>query len=313
MQVWITNQKKTNLAEGAKFKRGEIVAKNEQYFHGAKDDVSYVTGKLVKVALTGGDFTYEDSSVVTEDLSDAMSSEITVMKRVSLGKNANVEFIAKKGEDIISGDPLLVFEGAYDEKTANELLERLGEDFGEAISEMGKNQIKSKYTGIVADVKIYYNRPIEEYSESLQKIIKSYIAGVERRRKIVRQATGSSTADPTGILFSPTSRVDSDKINGEDVDGVLIEFYVKYLDKMKTGDKIAFGTALKSVIADVIKAGEEPLSEVALNDGEYVQAIISPCSVVSRMTTDFFSMLWLNKVLLWLKRRFEEAYRGEGQ
>jgi hypothetical protein len=304
---WITNKKETDLRVGSKFKKNDIIAANRQYFHGSKDNTTYVTGKFAKVAITGGDFTYEDSAIITEDLSNDMSSQITMKKSVNLGLNANIDYIVKKGQEIRTSDPLIIFESSFDDKAANELLEKIGEEFGEVVSEMGKNTVRSKYTGTIVDIKIFYNRPIKEFSPSIQKLLNSYIKTIETRKKIVKEAVGNDQPESTGIIFAPTTQIKDTKIQGEDVDGILIEFYIRYIDPLKTGDKIAFYTALKSIVSDVIKKGEEPFSE--LHPEEPIQAILSPMSIVSRMTTDVYSILWLNKVLVELKNKIRNIWK----
>jgi RNA polymerase Rpb2, domain 6 len=304
---FITNQKTTELKQGDKFKKDEILAKNPNFFHGTKDNTSYVTGKLAKVAITGGDFTFEDSSIVTETLSEAMSSYITMNKKVNLGPNANVEKMVKKGQMVTSGDALLIFENSFDEAAANKILDRLGAEFDEAISESSKNIVKSKYTGEVVDIKIYYNRPVEELSDSLQKVVKDYSATIKKRMKAIQTHAGKD-ANTDHITLPPHEQVNETKIQGEELDGVLIEFYIRYKDELYIGDKITFSVALKSIIADVIKKDETPYSE--FKPEEEVSAIISPLSVVARMTQDVIYQMWINKVLIGLKDEVKKIYES---
>ena len=186
--VYITNKKTPVLAEGQKFKKDTIVAKNEDFFkgNGVTDDITFVSGRLSKVAVMGGSYTYEDSCLINETLSEEMSSYITMIKEASLGPNANVEFLATKGSKIKSGEELMVFENSFDESEANELLDRIGQEFNEAISDLGKNKIVSKYTGEIVDIKILYNHPLEELSPSLQSIIKKYNGDVNSKKNAIK-------------------------------------------------------------------------------------------------------------------------------
>ena len=303
----ITNQKTTNLKVGSKFKEGEVVAKNENFFKGEGDDLTYVTGKLSKVCIAGGSYTFEDSCLITEKLSKDMSAYITMSKEIYLGPNANVQSIVKKGDHIKTGDPLLVYENSYDDKEANMLLDRLGTEYKQAIQEMGTNVVKSKYTGEVVEVKIYFNKPFEELSPSLQKLIKSYNNEVIQKEKFIAANT-KKDQNFHHLQFTPTKQVESALIKGKEVDGVLIEILVRHLDNMYIGDKLTASVALKSIIAEVVMDDETPYSET--HKDEEISVIISPLSVVNRMTVDLFLQLYLNKVLIELKNKTVDIYKS---
>ena len=103
--------------------------------------------------MTTGDG-FEDSGVCSEWLTEAMASNIVVMKEINLPASTNVLYLAKVGQEITEGEPILVFQNAYDEEDANLLLKTLNND-DDAVSEIGRNTIKSKVTGIISDIKIY--------------------------------------------------------------------------------------------------------------------------------------------------------------
>lgn len=71
-------------------------------------------------------------------------------------------------------------------------------------------------------------------------------------------------------------------------------------------NKIVFGTAIKTIIADVVPKGEEPFSE--RNENEHIDAIFSPLSVVSRLTTDMYNMLYTNKLIIELKKQVNDIW-----
>jgi RNA polymerase Rpb2, domain 6 len=291
--------------QGSKFKSGDILAKNPSYFLGDKaEDVTYTTGKLCKIAITSADFTYEDSSIITDNLSKDLSTKISMKKEISLGVNANIDYMVKKGDLVKTGDPLIVFENSFEDSSLNQLLDKLGSDFNETISELSKNKMSSKYTGKIVDVVMYYNRDIEEFSPSVQKILKSYIKDAKGRAKKMKEHTD----DVTSANLHPTQKQDGYKIKGVEVDGLLIEIYIEYDDELGVGDKVTYYTALKTIISDVIPQGEEPFSE---NDpDENIEAIMSPLSIISRMTIDIYGALYLNKTLIHLKREVEKIYKG---
>jgi len=294
---YITNKKDPLVSEGDSFNKSDILAKNPQFFQSVKsfgdDCETYVTGKLTKVAIASGDYTMEDSSMVTTNLSKDMSSKVTMKKTLNLGVNSNIDFMIKNGSKVKTGDPLLKFEQSFDEKEANKLLSSIGSEFDSMIDELSKNVVSSKYTGVISDIVIYYNRDMEDFTESIQKVLKKYIRNIERRKKVAKDISDEN------LVFPPTSKVNSDKINGEEVDGIMIEFYITYEDNMGIGDKVVFDTSLKSIIGKTIDSSKAPTT--VRNTDEEISAIVSPLSIVSRMTTDVYSKLYLNKVLIELK------------
>lgn len=302
---FINNQKEFLFKEGDKFKKQDILAKNPDYFVGDNtDDISYTTGALCKVALASSDQTYEDSSYVTNKLCEDFTSKIVMKKSINLGKGANVDFIVKKGQKIKTGEDLIKFEAEFEDDSLNDVLDKLGTDFKETINDLSKNSVKSKYTGIIKDIVIYYNRELSEYSPSLKAIIENYINENKARYKL--EQTIQKENDDTFINVKPVKMIKANKIKGEDVDGVLIDFFVEYKDKLGVGDKLAYGTAIKSVIDNVLPDGEEPFSED--QPDERIDAVFSPLSIVSRLTFDEFFLLYCNKVLVYLKKRVKEIY-----
>ena len=294
---------------GDKFAKGEIIAKNPLFFSGGgkgNDDISYTMGKLTKVAITSGDFTLEDSSMITESLSDKMATKITMRKTKILDKNATVSFVAKENSPIKTNDPLLIFENSFNDDSISDVLDKIGSEFSQDISELSKNTLKCKYTGRVVKVNIYYSLDIEEYSESIQKILKEYINKGKSRKKIIESIKGNGFDSLNApIIDKQTDR----KIRGEEIgDGIMFEFFIEYEDNLSIGDKIIFGTALKTIVGTVIEKGEEPYSE--FRPEEPIEAILSPLSINSRMTLDIFIDGYVNKCLIELKRKCKEIYES---
>ena len=90
-----------------KFRQGDILAKDSSFFSGtSQGDISYDMGKMSHIALVSSDGTYEDSTMVTDDLAEAMSTKITMKKDIALNPGSTVSLIAKKGQravEIFSG------------------------------------------------------------------------------------------------------------------------------------------------------------------------------------------------------------------
>ena len=77
---------------------------------------------------------------------------------------------------------------------------------------------------------------------------------------------------------------------------------------MNVGDKMTFQTALKGVISKVLTDSESPVSEY--RSDEIIEAIETPTGIISRMCIDFYSILWVNKVLVEVGKQIKEIWES---
>lgn len=291
----------TKLKEGSTFKQNEIVAFDPLSYSDKIGDVSdgiaYNIGTLAKIAILNTDEGFEDSAIMADFLAEQLSSDVVVKVDVKLPKNCNVYNMVKKGMPIKEGDPLLIFQNAFDDEDMNTLLKTLASQ-GDDISDLGRIKIKSKVTGTVQDIKIYRTVEEDELSDSLKKIIKSYEKPIKDIKKTMtkygldtKKMESTDKLDTTGKLK-----------NAED--SVLIEFYLKYEDRMSVGDKIVYYSALKGVVKDIFPKGEEPTTDFRPN--EPLGSLLSSGSVNGRMVCSVKMVLAINKVLIELDRAVKE-------
>ncbi|NNV04706.1 hypothetical protein, partial [Brevibacillus sp. MCWH] len=238
-------------------------------------------GSLQKVACMSGYATYEDSTFITKKLSIDMTSEIVMQKPVVLGKNANVDYMVKVGDEVKVGDDLIRFETSFEDDSLNKFLKSVGDELKEEIRSLGKTPVKSKYTGVIEDIKIYSTVDLDELSPSLRKIVSDYYEKINKKKKVLEKYDKNDSSFKAGILFTePVGKVETKdgKVKGHEVgEGVLIEIYIKYKDVMGVGDKITFFTALKSIIGEIIPEGYEPYSE--FRPDEEISSVIAPGAV----------------------------------
>jgi len=311
---FLTNQLTSNYKVGQKFKKSDIIASDKKFFtnsdiHGNRFNI----GSLQKVACMSTFATYEDSTFITKKLSEEMASDIVMQKAITLGKNANVDFIVKVGDHISVGDELIRFESSFEDDSLNKFLTHIGDELKEDIKSLGKTPIKSKYTGEVVDIKIYSTVDLDELSPTLRKLVSAYYAQINKKKKTIEKYDKSNEVHKLGVLLNePTSKIETKdgKVKGMEVgEGVLIEFYISHKDIMGVGDKLTFFTALKSIIGDVIPEGYEPYSQ--FRPEEEISSFIAPGAVLARMTPSILLTMFGNKVLVELKRQLQEIYTGK--
>ena len=163
---------------------------------------------------------------------------------------------------------------------------------------------------LIEDIKIYSSVDLDELSPSLKSIVSKHYQKINQRKTILNKYDKTDSVVKAGVLLNePTQKVPKSadgKIKGHEVDGVLIEFYVKYHDVVGIGDKITFFSALKSVVCETIEEGYEPYSE--FRPDEEVSAFVPPLSIIGRMVPSTIQTIMCKKVLVELKRKLKDIY-----
>ena len=297
---YITLKLDTDLKVGDKFKKGDIIAYDRSSYsnkNGEDDNLSYNVGVLAKVAILNTDEGFEDSTSISNWLSEAMATDIVTQKEKDLSKNTNVYEMVKVGQKVQEGDPLLIVQNAFDDKDANALLKNITDpDF---VSDLGRVKLKSKYTGVVQDIKIYRTCEIKDMSPSLQKIVTEYEQGIKNQKKLYEKykMPGANMLDPD-YKMAPTG------IMKNNPDGVKIVFYIMYNDKMSVGDKLVAQSANKGVVKRIFPTGLEPFSEY--RPEEKIHAVFAARSFNARMVTSVWVSGAINKCMVELDRQVKE-------
>lgn len=297
---YVTIKLDTDLNVDDRFKEGEIIAYHRASYsnkNGETDNLAYNLGVLAKVAILNTDEGFEDSTSISSWLSDAMTTDVVVEKDKDISKNTNIYHMVKVGQEVQEGDPLIIFQNSFDEKDANLLLKNITD--AEYVSDLGRVKLKSKYTGIIQDIRIYRTCEIDEMSESLQKIVKAYEKDIKARK-----AMYAKNKIPGANLLPPDYKMQATGIMKNNPDGVKIVFYIKYNDKLSVGDKIVAQSANKGVVKGIFPEDLNPFSEY--RPEEKIHALFAARSFNARMVTSVWSSGAINKVLIELDRQVKE-------
>lgn len=311
---YLTNKMECNLKVGQKVKAKDILASDDKFFTNSSITGNrFNIGTLCKVAIMSSYSTYEDSTEITRKMAQEMSTEISMPKQIVLGANTNVEYMVKIGDEVEVGDELIRFERSFDEDSYNKLLANIGDELGQEITMASKDQVKSKYSGKITDIKIYSTVGLDELSPSLRKIVSEYYGKINKRKKLLEKYDKDSDIVKCGILFNePTGPIETPdgKLKGSIVnDGVLIEIYVTYVDELAIGDKITNFTALKGTVGEIIPEGQEAYT--LFRPDEKIDTCIAPAAIIARMTPSIILTLLGNKVIVELKRKLKDIYDGK--
>ena len=299
---YVTLKLDTDLKEGSRFKKNQILAYDKQSFSdeiGIDNNIAYNIGTLAKFAILNTDEGFEDSAIISDTLSEAMASDVVLEIEKTIPKSANIYNLVKKGQSITEGDPLMILQNAYDEDDVNILLRNLSGS-EEEVTNLGRIPITSKVTGVVQDIIIERTVEIDELSPTLKKIVTSYENEINNKKKIMKKY---DIKDNNKVLQDTKALPPIGRLKGA-ADCVKIRIYLKYHDKFKTGDKLIYGTAVKGVAKDIFPKGEEPYSEYRKD--EKIHALLSIGSINARMVTSVLITTAINKCLIEMSRKVKD-------
>lgn len=290
--------------ENESFKKGDVIAFNPSFFNGKGKNIDYMPGALAKVAIASLDNAFEDSTLIAEKLAQKCKSRVTMEKYVALGPNSIIHHMVKKGEKVNTGDHLIEFTSSFKDSATTEFLANLAATLGDdAADAVGNDSVKTKYSGTVVDIKIYYNMAKDELSDSLRKLIEAYTNGVEKRRAALNGIKTES------VHISPVDIQTRGKVGTTDYEGVLIIFYVEYEDVPRNGDKVTFQTALKAIVSKKVPDEEAPISDYRPED--IIEGLMTPTGIISRMVLDVYSTMASNKCLVEMGKQICEIWDGK--
>lgn len=291
----------SDLKVGSKVKKNQIVAYDKSSFSsdmGATDNIAYNIGTLAKFAVLNTDECFEDSAIVSEDLSKAMSTSIVLEKSKVIPKEANVYNVIAKGTHVEEGDTLMIIQSAFDEEDANTLLKTLSDDEDE-ISDLGRVKVTSKVTGVIEDIIIYRTVEKSELSPTLKKLVNDYEKDInEKKNKMKEYGIEETYMLPSTETLPPTGKLK------KAADGVMIVFYMRYDNKFSRGDKMIYYAALKGVCKDIFPAGKEPYTDLRPKEKIHSLQGISGCN--GRMVTSVLITGGINKLLIELSRHCKD-------
>lgn len=256
----------TDLTVGSTVEKGDVVAFNEAFFERDYFDpkmVSYKIGAIAKVALMEGTDTLEDSCAISQSIASEVESVVAKSKDIHVAFGQEIHNIVTVGDRVESESILCTIEDAV--TSGGGLFDS---DTIDTLSVLSAHAPKAGIDGVVERVEVIYHGDKKEMSPSLKAITDR--ADRERSKRVKRLQNGES---PTGEVIDVV-RIGKSKLEH---DQALIRVYITADEGAKTGDKLIFGNALKTVIGRVMTGTNETLS------GEEIQAIFGYHSIAARI------------------------------
>ena len=294
-----------NYKKGQTIKPGEIIAYDKDSYSDkvGVGNLAYNIGTLTKVAIMHTDKGFEDSAIISQDLSEKMASEIVLQVDVLMdAKDIDIQCV-EIGKPLHEGEVIMSYRAALEDQDATDIINKMvsknaGNESKELMDEIGKIKVKSKVTGKLQDIKIYSTIPTSEMSKSLAAFVNKYNAPIDKMKsKLSKLGIDASQYGTSGVLPAVGKLKHAE---GK----VLVEFYIKYYDKMSVGDKLVYFSALKGVVKEIFPEGKEPYSEY--RPEEKIHSFLPVGSVNARMVTSVLTLGAINKVLIELDRHVKD-------
>ena len=294
-----------NYKKGDSIKAGDIVAYDKSSYSDTVGigNLAYNIGTLTKIAIMHTDKGFEDSAIISQDLSKKMASEIVLQVDVLMdAKDIDIQCV-EVGKELHEGEVIMSYRAALEDQDATDIINKMvqknaGNDSKELMDEIGKIKVKSKVTGKLQDIKVYSTIPTSEMSKSLASFVNKYNGPVDKMKsKLSKLGIDGSQYGTSGVL-PPVGKLKH--CEGK----VLVEFYIKYHDKMSVGDKLVYFSALKGVVKEIFPEGKEPYSEY--RPEEKVHSFLPVGSINARMVSSVLTLGSINKVLIELDRHVKD-------
>lgn len=311
---FLENALECNVKEGQTVHKGDVVVYNKDYFKKHLNSFVLTQGIIARVAVHEGECTEEDSTAVSYRLCNRLICAVIKRKQLVLGANANIVKIAKIGDHIRFGDPLMIYEDSKNDDADMNVLDLLGVADDAILNEVARHSADANYTGVIKDIKIYWNMEPDRYGASVKKLINSYISHIRKQITAEEKITGNTSELRKKIMITKPSGPMSDRIAGciiPDQGGVVVEFYIEHKVPKRAGDKITVNTSLKSIINRVMP--KELCARRVNNNSRFnvIDVETSSMGAMKRMVTSIYETGSLNKLIFERGKGIAEEYFKE--
>lgn len=292
----IKNPLVTDYELNQEVNKGDVVVYNPYHF--VRDffnpsQVVYKNSVLARTVFIESNDTEEDSSAVSERISDALTTVTTKCRVITIPFTDTVHGLVKEGTVVDSETILCTLEDSAFSDTS-----MFKEEALDTLRVLANVTPRAKYDGKVVNIEcVYFGDPnVSPCSESVKNIIK-YYDGI-RKTKAMKLKDGRPV---TGELK------ESIRIDGHPVprDHLVLKYYIENTDGITSGDKIVVSNQLKSVITRVMTGVNETQS------GKPIDAIFGYQSISNRIVQSAELIGTTNTLLKLISQEVIDIYRSE--
>lgn len=286
---------KTELRVGDKVTKDQIVSYNPAFFGKDPFDnktISWKTGYLARTILVEDALTLEDSSAISEEVSDALTTYSTKEKNIVVSFDQEIHNLVNIGQDVKVDSVLCLIEESV---TANAKL--FDEDSLNALKQISNMSPRAEFPGRIEKIDVFYNGEKEEMSNSLREIANSS----DKRMSSLNKSLGKKAF---GGLVTEDYRVDGNPL---EFNQAVIKIYITGLVGANSGDKGVLGNQMKTTFAKVYSKDSQPYTE----DGNKIDVLFGAKSVAARIVDSMYIIGTTNSLLKTISKKASDIYFGE--
>lgn len=216
----------TTLKEGDKVKEGDVLTFNEGYFEPSvytKGQVAWKNGLTATIAIMESSYTIEDSSAISMELAERLSTSVSKKEPVVMRFDQSVSNLVRVGDKVDLDTPLCIIEDDFISR--GKLFSDLSE---EQLRYMQAEIPRAGVVGTVERVEVFYHGDTDDMSESLRSIA----LASDKRRKAMAKELG---ADYTSGKVDQSLRIRGE---GLELNQACIFVYITYNEAMGVGDQL---------------------------------------------------------------------------
>jgi DNA-directed RNA polymerase beta subunit len=312
MGIYVVCKKEFEYKEGEKFKANSVLVKNPSFFstHSGSSAPQFNSGTLAWVGVLMSPVTFEDSSVITERIAEKMVTEVIIKKSVVIGAKSRLIQMVNIGDYVKTGEPLITYQNELSDDEINTVVNGAGDDDDMSnLDSIINTRVKSKVTGFVHDVRIYYTVPERDQSETIAKTVNAYNKRLSARKNMIKKFNAKESDELIQDHIGVSLPGAGEKVNGEycPLGNILIEIYVKYRDYPGAGDKITYYCSMKSVLCRTLPMKYAPYP-VGKKEERPLDGVLSIISIEARQVSSIMYALYGGKCVWALKERIRDIY-----
>lgn len=281
----------TTLKKGDKFKAGEPLAYNENFFEPDWLDPKRIimkTGSTITVALSMTKDVFEDSSAISKRVNELMATPVVKEKIFILDFNKHILTMLPEGSETVP-DSILFTAADTDTDYGN-----LSESTISMLQNLASVSPRAKYNGVVERYEIKYNGELSDMSPSLRKLA----------NKLDRQLydeTKGTEYEASNNRVNSEYRSEGKNLN---LDTVELKVFIRVLLKQNVGDKGVFANQMKSVISDVFEYN------ISTPSGEVIDAKFGYKGILNRIVNSPILIGTTNRLSKHASKKAAEVYFG---
>lgn len=282
----------TDMKVGDKFKKGDVVGWNSNWFMRdifCPGQVGLKGGFQVRVGLFEDQDTYEDSIAISSRIANETLIPYIKPTPFTMKITDNLVLRAKVGDDIEQDsilcdieEPHLV-EGNHDASFVAE------------VNKLGIKQVKSTHHGKIVDIRVQYNGALENMSETVRQFVTKANKSTKRKNQIIGDPVETNAVSGIFNVNRPSIQPDT----------LLVIFFVESLDGRTRADKFVFGNQLKAT------AGRIMTKKMYTEDKQEIDAKTSFKAPFNRMVISFRNRLIVNEWSFQFTKQAIAVYRGK--